>query len=45
MVTTAAIVGQWGVVSFFLLPWPFEWALDWVVYLILPFLDIPPVPL
>jgi hypothetical protein len=40
----AAIVGQWGAVSFFLWPLPIEWFMNWVVYFILPILDVPNVP-
>jgi hypothetical protein len=36
---------MWGDVAFFLFPLPIEWAMNWVVYMILPFLDVPPVPL
>jgi len=45
IIASAAVVGMWGDVSFFLLPLPIEWALNWVVYMILPYLDVPPVPL
>jgi len=41
---SAAIVGQWGAVAFFLLPLPIEWLMNWVVYFIFPMLDVPNVP-
>ena len=41
---SATIVGQWGAVAFFLFPLPIEFLFNWVVYFILPILDVPNIP-